>query len=84
MLYTLQIHGLSNLYTDQLPNCHLFWKRTYYAGVKIFNNSLCRLTKLTNEKTQFKVASRRLRNTQTFESVGEFIIIIIIIIIIIT
>jgi hypothetical protein len=74
MLYTLRIYGLSNLYTDLLPNCHLFWKSTYYAGNKIFNNSLCRLTNLRNEKAQFKVALRRLWNTQTFESVGEFLI----------
>jgi len=52
--------SISNLYTEQLPNCHLFWESTYNAGIKLFNNSLCRVTNLTNEKTQFKVALRRL------------------------
>jgi hypothetical protein len=57
----------------QIANLSRFQKSAFYSGIRIFNSLPYSVTKLKNEKAQFKAALRRYLNAHCFCSVDELL-----------
>jgi hypothetical protein len=70
------LHSINtrNVY-DHIPavNLSCFQKSTCYCGIKIFNSLPCSHKHFVNKKVQFKATLKIYLNTQSFYSVGEFL-----------
>jgi hypothetical protein len=56
-----------------IANLSCLQKSAFYSSIRIFNSLPYSVTKLKNEKAQFKVALRRYLNAHCFYSVDEFL-----------
>jgi hypothetical protein len=69
------VHNINtrNKHNLTRPNANLscFQKRTFYAGIKIFNNLPRSLTILNNQRGKFKLVLRKYLNTHSFYSVDD-------------
>jgi hypothetical protein len=59
------IQGISIIFTDQMPTCHVFRIVHSYVGVRIFRSLTRGLISLTNEKASLKGAERIYLNTRS-------------------
>jgi hypothetical protein len=65
-------HGISTIFTEQMPTYLCFQQSTLYAGIKIFSSLPCSLTILMNDKAKFKAALRKYLNTHSYYSADKF------------